>query len=59
MKLRSHLNRLFSLGVVELGDVVGNASQRLSEFEDDERWLCIPPNYGFIRKKLRDILLLQ
>ena len=52
MKLRSYLNRLFSMGVVELGDVVGNASQRLSEFEDAKQWLCIPLNYGFIWKKL-------
>ena len=36
-----------------------NESQRLSEFEDATRWLCIPPNYGFIWEKLQDIPLLQ
>ena len=40
-KLRSQFNRLFRLGVVHLGDVVDNESQRLSEFEDVKRWLYI------------------
>ena len=31
----------------------------MSEFEDAKRWLCIPPNYGFIWDKLQDIPLLQ
>ena len=58
-KLRSQFNRLFRLGVVHLEDVVDNESQRLSEFEDAKRWLCLPPNYGFIWEKLQDIPLLQ
>ena len=33
-KPRSQFNRLFRLGVVHLGYVVDNESQRLSEFED-------------------------
>ena len=36
-----------------------NESQRLSEFKDAKRWLCIPPNYGFIWDKLQDIPLLH
>ena len=33
-KLRSQFNRLFRLGVLHLGDVVDNESQRLLGFED-------------------------
>ena len=58
-KLRSQFNRLFWLGVVHLGDVVDNESQRLSELEDAKWWLCISPNYGFIGEKLQDIPLLH
>ena len=58
-KLRSQFNRLFRLGIVHLEDVVDNESSRLSDFEDAKRWLCVPPNYGFIWEKLQDIPLLQ
>ena len=53
------VQRLFSLGIVDLGDVVGNASQRLSEYEDAKCCLCIPLNYEFIWETLQNILLLQ
>ena len=56
-ELRSQFNRMFRLGVVELGDVVDMDSQRVIEFEDAKRWLCIPPNYGFIWEKLHSIPL--
>ena len=47
------------MGVVDLGDVVDYESLMLLEFEDTKRWLCIPPNYGFIWEKLQDIPLLH
>ena len=56
--MRPQFNRLFRLGVVHLEYVVDNEFQMLSEFEDAKRWLCIPPNYGFIWEKLQDIPLL-
>ena len=58
-KLRYKFQCLFRLGVVHLGYVVDNESQRLSEFEDTKQWLCIIPNYGFIWEKLQDIPLLH
>ena len=58
-KLRSQFNHLFRLGIVHLEDVVDNESQRLSEFDDAKRQLCIPPIYGFISEKLQDIPLLH
>ena len=48
---------MFRLRVVELGDIVDMDSQHFIEFEDAKRWLCIPPNYGFIWEKLHSIHL--
>ena len=56
-ELRSQFNRMFWLGVVELGHVVNMDSQHFIEFEDAKRWLCTPPNYGFIWEKLHSIPL--
>ena len=41
-----------------MGDIVDSKSQRLLEFDDAKRWLCVPPNYSFIWQNLQSINLL-
>ena len=38
----------FVWGVKRWGDIVGAPSQRILEFVEVRKLLCIPPNYGFI-----------
>ena len=47
-RLRSQFNRLFRLGVKEVGDIVEAPSQRMLEFVEARQLLSILPNYGFI-----------
>ena len=51
-ELRSQLNRLFSLGVEEVGDIVDAPSQRILEFVEARQLLRIPSNYGFIWQQI-------
>ena len=58
-RLRPQFNRLFRLGVKEVGDIVEAPSQRILEFVEARQLLRIPPNYGFIWQQLRNIPLMQ
>ena len=58
-RLRSQFNRLFRLGVKEVGDIVEVPSQRILEFTEARQLLRIPPNYGFIWQQLQNIALMQ
>ena len=58
-RLRSHFNRLFHLGVKEVGDIVEAQSQRILGFVEVRHLLGIPPNYGFIWQQLHNIPLIQ
>ena len=44
---RSNFNRLFRLGVKEVGDIVDAQSQRILGFVEARHLLGIPPSYGF------------
>ena len=57
--MRSQFNRLFRLGVKEVGDIVEAPSQRILEFVEARQLLRIPPNYGFIWQQLQNIPLMQ
>ena len=58
-RLRSHFNRLFRLGVKEVGDIVEVQSQRILGFVEARQLLRIPPNYEFIWQQLQNISLMQ
>ena len=58
-RLRSQFNRLFRLGVKEVGDIVEAPSQRLLEFVEARQLLHIPPNYGFIWQQIQNIPSMQ
>ena len=58
-RLRSHFNRLFLLGVKEVGDIVEAQSQRILGFVEARQLLGIPPNYGFIWQYIQNIQLMQ
>ena len=58
-RLRSHFNRLFRLGVKEVGDIVTAQSQRILGFVEARHLLRIPPNYGFIWQQLQNIPVMQ
>ena len=47
-RLPTQFNRLFRLGVKEVGDIVDAPSQRILEFVEARQLLRISPNYGFI-----------
>ena len=58
-RLRSHFNRLFRLGVKEVGDIVEAQSQRILGFVEARQLFGIPPNYGFIWQQLQNTPLMQ
>ena len=58
-RLRSQFNRLFRLGVKEVGDLVEAPSQRILEFVEARQLLRILLNYGFIWQQLQNIPLMQ
>ena len=47
-RLCSQFNRLFHLGVKEVGDIVEAPSQTILDFVEAQQLLRIPPDYGFI-----------
>ena len=53
---RSHFNRLFRLGVKEVGDIVDAQCQRILGFVEARHLLRIPPNYEFIWQQLQNDL---
>ena len=57
--MHSQFNRLFHLGVKEVGDIVEAPSQRILEFVEVRQLLHIPPNYGFAWQQLQNIALMQ
>ena len=56
--LCSQLNRLFRLGVKEVGHIVEAPSQRMLEFVEAQQLIHIPPNYGFIWQQIQNIPLM-